>query len=154
MNDPTHPVAATSPTYWEDSYGWALAQAELVGQRKLTEIDWDDLLDEIKEIARSQYRALGSALRVLLLHLLKWDVQPACRSHSWLLSIDEHGRRYRRILEDNPGYAKIWRRSGGTRMPPLQGLRRPRPGLTSENSPNSRSVGMRSTTRPSSRTIR
>jgi hypothetical protein len=101
MNDPTHPIAA-SLAYEEDAYGWALEQTRLIRAGLLKQLDWENIAEELEGMARSEYRALESALRILLVHLLKWDAQPAFRSKSWLYSIDEHGNRYQRLLQDNP----------------------------------------------------
>ena len=40
-------------------------------------------------MGEEQYDKLESALRVLMLHLLKWDHQPSMRSRSWTLTIRE-----------------------------------------------------------------
>ena len=54
-------------------------------------------------MGEEQYDKLESALRVLMLHLLKWDHQPDMRSRSWTLSIREQRRRVLRQLRKNPG---------------------------------------------------
>ena len=40
-------------------------------------------------MGEEQYDKLESALRVLMLHLLKWDHQPDRRSRSWTASVRE-----------------------------------------------------------------
>ena len=54
-------------------------------------------------MGEEQYDKLESALRVLMLHLLKWDHQPDRRSRSWTLSVREQRRRAHRQLRKNPG---------------------------------------------------
>ncbi len=54
-------------------------------------------------MGRSEFDKLESALRILLLHLLKWDHQPAMRSRSWVLSIKEQRIQARKVLAGNPG---------------------------------------------------
>ena len=54
-------------------------------------------------MGEEQYDKLESALRVLMLHLLKWDHQPDKRSRSWTLSVREQRRRAQRQLRKNPG---------------------------------------------------
>jgi hypothetical protein len=44
-----------------------------------------------------------SAFRVLILHMLKWDHQPAPRSRSWILSIKAQRIEIDDVLADNPG---------------------------------------------------
>jgi hypothetical protein len=60
------------------------------------------LLEEIADMGRSEKRAIDSNLRVVLLHLLKWNYQPQQRSGSWRGSITEHRIRIRKALQDSP----------------------------------------------------
>src|SRR5271169_2555620 len=86
-----------------DLYSWAVRQAELLRAGRLSEIDPVAIAEEIDDVGEEQYDKLESALRVLMLHLLKWDHQPERRSRSWTLSILEHRRRARRQLLRSPG---------------------------------------------------
>jgi hypothetical protein len=102
MNDPTHPIAA-APAYADDAYGWATEQVRLIRAGALQSVDWENIAEEIEDMGRSQYDGLESALRVLLVHLLKWEHQPLFRSRSWLLTIREQHRQFERRLARNPG---------------------------------------------------
>ncbi len=53
-------------------------------------------------MGRSDRRSLESNLVVVIMHLLKWQFQPECRSRSWKSSIVEHRRRIRNDLKDSP----------------------------------------------------
>ena len=86
-----------------DLYSWALRQAELLRAGRLAEIDADGIAEEIDDVGEEQYDKLESALRVLILHLLKWDHQPDRRSRSWTASVREQRRRVIRQLRKNPG---------------------------------------------------
>ena len=86
-----------------DLYSWAVRQAALLREGRLTEIDAAAIAEEIDDVGEEEYYRLESALRVLMLHLLKWDHQPERRSRSWTLSILEHRRRARRQLLRSPG---------------------------------------------------
>ena len=86
-----------------DLYSWAVRQAELLRAGRLSEIDPIAIAEEIDDVGEEQYDKLESALRVVLLHLLKWDHRPEKRSRSWTLSILEHRRRAERQLRKNPG---------------------------------------------------
>ena len=87
----------------KDLYAWARAQAELLREGRVAEIDAAGVAEELKAMGREQYFKLESALRVLILHLLKWDRQPHLRGRSWALSIREQRRRIDRLLRDSPG---------------------------------------------------
>jgi hypothetical protein len=86
-----------------DLYSWAMRQAELLRAGRLSEIDPIAIAEEIDDVGEEQYDKLESALRVLMLHLLKWEHQPDMRSRSWTASVREQRRRVLRQLRKNPG---------------------------------------------------
>lgn len=65
-------------------------------------IDWENLIEEIEDMGRSERKSFKSNLVILLMHLLKWQYQPDLRSGSWKGSIVEHRRRIREALKDSP----------------------------------------------------
>jgi hypothetical protein len=83
-----HPLTWT--LYDTDFLLWLETTATLLRERKLDAIDYDNLIEEIKAMGRSEKNALQSNLTILLLHLLKWDYQPNQRSSSWVFTIAEH----------------------------------------------------------------
>ncbi|HEX9170214.1 MAG TPA: DUF29 domain-containing protein [Roseiarcus sp.] len=85
-----------------DLYSWAMRQAELLRGGRLSEIDPVAIAEEIDDVGEEEYHRLESALRILMLHLLKWDHQSNRRSRSWTLSILEHRRRAQRQLRRSP----------------------------------------------------
>ena len=86
-----------------DLYSWAVEQAALLRAGRLAEVDALNLAEEIDDVGNEQYDKLESAIRVILLHLLKWDQQPNRRSRSWQLSIAVQRRHVLRVLRKNPG---------------------------------------------------
>jgi hypothetical protein len=86
-----------------DLYSWALRQAELLRAGRLSEIGAAAIAEEIDDVGEEQYDKLESALRLLMLHLLKWDHQRDKRSRLWTLTIREQRRRVFRQLRKNPG---------------------------------------------------
>lgn len=54
-----------------DFYTWTTQTAQLLKERRFSELDLKNLIEEIEDLGRSEYRALGSRLEVLLTHLLK-----------------------------------------------------------------------------------
>jgi hypothetical protein len=59
--------------------------------------------EEIESLGREQFNKLKSALRVLLVDMLKWDCQPELRARSWAPTIKEQRIELDDVLEDNPG---------------------------------------------------
>jgi hypothetical protein len=105
MNKPDHPRAAAivpSPRYDDDAYGWAMAQARHLRDRRFDAIDWDNVAEEIESMGRGEVKAARSQLRVALIHRLKWLFQPGFRGRSWTNSVREHLKRFDRELRDNP----------------------------------------------------
>lgn len=105
MNKPAHPAlpyAEASPPYDLDGYGWALAQAQLLRERRFEDIDLQHIIEEIESVGRSERRTVRSALRILLRHILKWEHQPDKRTRSWSLSILSQRLAYEQAIKDNP----------------------------------------------------
>ena len=105
-----NPVTDEHPSLYErDFYLWVEQQAMLLREGRLDHLDVANLLDEVESMGRSEKRAIKSNLIVVLVHLLKYQLQPDQRSGSWRGSIVEHRRRLRDDLEDSPslhGYAR------------------------------------------------
>lgn len=94
---------AAGPSYDRDFYSWSLEQARLVREGRWNAVDRDNVAEEIESLGREQFNKLESAIRVLLVHMLKWDHQPELRSRSWTLSIKEQRIALDHVLDDNPG---------------------------------------------------
>ena len=90
-------------SYDHDFYTWSLEQARLVREGRWNAVDRDNVAEEIESLGREQFNKLESSLRVLLLHMLKWDYQPERRGRSWWATIGEQRLRLNDLLADNPG---------------------------------------------------
>jgi len=88
--------------YEEDFYGWTQHQANILRSRNIKDLDFDNLIEEIESMGKSEKRELESRLEVLLMHLLKWQFQPEKRSVSWELTIEEQRRRITIHMIENP----------------------------------------------------
>lgn len=88
--------------YDRDFYAWANEQAALLRAGKLDAADIEHIAEEIESMGRSEKRELVNLLAVLLLHLLKWQFQPALRGNVWRLNIKEQWYRLGSHLSDNP----------------------------------------------------
>lgn len=89
--------------YEDDFYAWLIQQADLLRARRFEDLDLEHVAEELEGLSKSEFNRLRSTLRVLVMHMLKWDQQPEHRTPSWIFSIREQRRRYVRILADNPG---------------------------------------------------
>jgi Domain of unknown function DUF29 len=98
------PAAAPADAVYErDFYSWSQEQARLVREGRWEAVDRDNVAEEIESLGRTEFNKLESALRVLMLHMLKWDHQPGRRSRSWAISIRQQRLELDDVLADNPG---------------------------------------------------
>ena len=68
-----------NPKHEEDLYGWATHTAELLRMKKMNEVDFENIIEEIEALGRTEQDELTSRLIVLMTHLLKWQYQPTMR---------------------------------------------------------------------------
>jgi len=90
--------------YDRDFYQWTQENAQLLREGRLSEIDLENLIEELEAMGRSEKRAFVSRLAVLIAHLLKWKYQPKIRSQSWQYTIMEQREKVNDLLEDNPSF--------------------------------------------------
>lgn len=88
--------------YDQDYYLWIEDILKKIQKKNWDEMDWDNLWEEIDDMGKSQKQRLTSNLRILLMHLLKWEFQSEKRTNSWKYTIIEHRRRILEQLESSP----------------------------------------------------
>lgn len=94
--------------YETDFLLWLDTTANLLKTRQLDQIDYDNLIEEIETMGRSERASLESNLRILLMHLLKWQYQPLMRSNSWRSTIREHRKRIQKAFKDSPSLKRTF----------------------------------------------
>lgn len=92
----------TATLYKTDFYAWALTQAALLRKEELAELDLPNLAEELEAMGRRERRELTNRLKVLLMHLLKWQFQPDLRSRSWRNTINNQREEIVELLDDSP----------------------------------------------------
>jgi len=90
--------------YDRDFYEWTQKNAQLLREGRLSEIDLENLIEELESMGRSEKRAFVNRLAVLIAHLLKWQYQPDLRAKSWRSTIKEQRMQVADLLEDNPSF--------------------------------------------------
>ena len=95
-------IASPTPTlpdlYEADETAWLEAMAVLAGQRRFAEFDCENLAEFLAAMAERDRREVRSRLTALILHLLKWQFQPAKRSRSWQRTIEQHRQKLRQVF--------------------------------------------------------
>jgi hypothetical protein len=102
------PTMSHQQLYDTDFVRWIDLAAELLKQGRFSELDIENLIEEVESLGRSEKNALRSNLRVLLMHLLRWQYQPSMRTGSWKGSIREHRQRIKDIFEDSPSLRNFY----------------------------------------------
>ena len=95
----------TTPDYDTDFYAWAQAQAAALRAKDWAALDLNNLIEEVEDLAGRHRDALGSELKRLLVHLLKWHYQPTHRSDSWRESIEQARQAIDEVIDDYPSLA-------------------------------------------------
>jgi Domain of unknown function DUF29 len=94
--------ADRGPAYDEDFFLWTQRQAALIRGGQLDLVDWENVALEIETMGRRERGELGTRLKVLMMHLLKWQFQPQKRSKSWRATINDQRDEIEQLLEGNP----------------------------------------------------
>ena len=95
-------MSVKSALYDEDFYAWSNQQAALLRSGQSGLADLERIAEEIESMGKTELRELTSRLKVLLLHLLKWQYQPKGRSSSWQASIRVQRYDIRVHMKANP----------------------------------------------------
>ncbi|MCC5625327.1 DUF29 domain-containing protein [Nostoc sp. CHAB 5715] len=100
--------------YEQDFYAWVEQTAEFLRclRRATPTHQWDTLdlehlIEEVVDLGKSQQRALQSALRLVLSHLLKWKYQPERRNHSWQVTITRERLNIDELLQESPSLRRF-----------------------------------------------
>lgn len=73
-------------TYETDYNLWIEETVKQLQERKFDRVDWENLIDEVKDLGKSEKNAVKSLLTRLLEHLLKlsfWDSEKAYNARKW-----------------------------------------------------------------------
>jgi hypothetical protein len=98
----SRPQRAVRSSYERDFYAWSFAQARALRTRRPETLDWENLADEIESLGRSDRRQVRSRLKVILIHLLKWQYQFERRSISWKVTTNTQRDDLEMVLADSP----------------------------------------------------
>lgn len=91
-----------SGLYEQDFYAWAVEQAALLRAGRLAAADIEHIAEEIESMGKTEKRELVSRQTVLLMHLLKWQLQPERRGRSGRSTITIQRHTIADLLADNP----------------------------------------------------
>jgi hypothetical protein len=92
----------TSSLYDQDFFEWTRRNAELLRAGRLQQADIEHIAEEIEDMGKRDLRELNGYVLVLLIHLLKWELQPRRRSRPWESTIVSQRIEIEGILEQSP----------------------------------------------------
>jgi hypothetical protein len=101
--------------YETDFVAWAEQQARALRRRAANELDWDNVAEEIEDLASRQKREVRRRLRLICAHLLKWDhlirTEPGNTRPlaGWRRTLVEQRRQLADLLEDSPSLSQVAR---------------------------------------------
>jgi len=98
-------ISNTSKLYEQDFYLWLQITAKLLKEKQLELVDFDNLIEEIESMGRSEKKELKSRFTTLIEHLLKikyWQSEKANNARGWRQTIVEQRRQIEYLLEDSP----------------------------------------------------
>lgn len=97
------PAAPKSNLYDVDFYKWTKTQATLLKKKQISELDFNNLREEIESLGKNDKRSLRSQTTRLLMHLLKKKFQPEMdTSNSWNSTITDATREIKYLIKDSP----------------------------------------------------
>ncbi|MCS7262822.1 MAG: DUF29 domain-containing protein, partial [Aquificaceae bacterium] len=93
--------------YDKDFPLWAEINYELLKEKAYELVDWENLLEEIQDMARSDLKACISHLAVILEHLYKWDnfrdlAGGETAGKGWINSVENARDRLSLLFENYP----------------------------------------------------
>ena len=94
--------AREATAYAVDYYAWVQEQVAALKAGQLDQLDLDNLAEEVGDLGSSVKREIRSRLKVLLIHLLKWQFQPTRRSSSWKATIVDQRNELLDELAESP----------------------------------------------------
>jgi len=89
----------------QDYNQWIKETVNQLRERNFNEVDWDNLIEELESMGKSDKRAILSLLTRLLEHLLKlsyWEVEKERSGNHWAAEIVNFRAQIQHHLEDSP----------------------------------------------------
>ena len=99
--------------YNRDFNLWIEQMADAVRNRDTKAMDWNNLLEEIEDMGRSEKRSLESYLERLVEHILKlkyWETEKARNYKHWQVEVVNFRNRIFRLLDRSPSLKNYMKR--------------------------------------------
>jgi hypothetical protein len=92
-----------------DYVGWLNETITLLKQKNFDKVDWENLIEEIESLGRSQKRELRNRLTTILEHCLKLCYTDYVQDYrGWQETIRRSQRELEELLSDSPSLKPYW----------------------------------------------
>ena len=88
--------------YDTDFLVWLESQATLLRTKQFDRLDLEHLIEELESMGSKERHEFKNRIVQLMMHLLKWKIQPDHISGSWLRSIREQRYSIADLMEEMP----------------------------------------------------
>ena len=96
-------VVSTPKTYDQDFALWVEENISLLKAKNYDAVDWDNLIEEVEGLTRSDKRELENRLTTLFEHALKRRYVPLSDCYrGWEVTLTRTQKQLRRVLKDSP----------------------------------------------------
>lgn len=95
--------------YNQDFNLWVEEIKQKIQKQDFREMDWENLLEEIDDMGKSEKRSLESYLQRLIEHILKlkyWESQKERNYRHWCAEVANFRNQINRLLKRNPSFQK------------------------------------------------
>jgi hypothetical protein len=109
--------------YEKDFYLWVMENLKLLKNKEYELVDWENLLEEIEDMAKRHFESVISYMAVIMEHLYKWENyrESAYMGSGWKKSILNARKKLidlfdeipslKRIAQEKESLNKAWRRA-------------------------------------------
>lgn len=101
------PAGETAGLYDRDFVLWTEEMARLLRERRFDQLDVGNLAEEVESMGKRDRREVENRLEVLLMHLIKWQIQPGRRTGSWRATINLQRGRLDKVMRDSPSLRRV-----------------------------------------------
>ncbi len=95
-----------SDLYERDYYAWLRDQARALRERRIEDVDWDNVAEEIEDLGKNERRGVSSYLATVVEHLLKLKYARGIfrdyNARGWRVSVRSARRQIRKLLNESP----------------------------------------------------
>ena len=109
--NPLNPLITQKQLYDQDFCLWIEQTIKHIKEQEFDKIDWDNVIEELDSLGKSEKRELKNRLVVLLEHLLKlayWETEREYNQRNCKGTIREQRRQLLLLLEDSPSFKNLF----------------------------------------------